>query len=220
MSAPRVGLALGSGGGARGWCHIGVLRALDELGVRPSMVAGCSMGSLVGVAWAADRLDALEDWVRSLTPPGRFLGLIDIRPLSGGLVEAGEIEVLLRDLGIPDRIEDLPCPFAAVATDMETGREVWLRDGPTYASVRASVGIPGVMSRCNWTDAGCWMVVGEPGARFDRPRDGGGRGHHCRQSQRQAARAHLAGARAGANGGGLGGLEAAARMARGGVGGA
>jgi len=156
MSVPRIGLALGSGG-ARGWCHIGVLRALEELGVRPDLVAGCSMGALVGVAWAADRLDALEDWVRALSP-GKFLGLVDIRPLSGGLVEAGEIEVLLRDLDIPDRIEDLPRPFAAVAADMETGREVWLRDGPTYKAVRASIGIPGVMSPVQLD--GRWLLDG------------------------------------------------------------
>ena len=156
MSAPVLGLALGSGG-ARGWCHIGVLRALDELGVRPDLVAGCSMGALVGVAWAADRLDALEDWVRALTP-SKYLGLVDIRPLSGGLVEAGEITSLLSDLDIPDRIEDLPRPFAAVATDMETGREVWLREGPTHASVRASVGIPGVMSPVQLD--GRWLLDG------------------------------------------------------------
>ncbi len=156
MSSARIGLALGAGG-ARGWGHIGVLRALDELGVTPDLVAGCSMGALVGAAWAADRLDALEDWVRALTP-GKYLGLMDIRPLSGGLVEASEIAALLEELGVPDRIEDLPRPFAAVATDMETGREIWLREGPTHASVRASVGIPGVMSPVRL--GGRWLLDG------------------------------------------------------------
>lgn len=141
---PVIGLALGAGG-ARGWCHIGVLRALDELGVKPDLVAGTSMGSLVGVAWAAGRLAALEDWVRALTP-ARFVRLMDVNLRSGGLVEARQIETMLAEIGVPDRIEALEKPFGAVATDMASGREIWLRDGETYPAVRASAGIPGVMS--------------------------------------------------------------------------
>ncbi|HHL21864.1 MAG TPA: patatin [Aliiroseovarius sp.] len=141
---PRIGLALGAGG-ARGWCHIGALRALAELGVTPDLVAGTSMGALVGAAWAANRLEALEEWVLALTP-ARFMRLMDVSLRSGGLVEATGIETLLADLGIPARIEDLPHPFTAIATDMETGREVWLTRGPTHPAVRASAGIPGVMS--------------------------------------------------------------------------
>lgn len=141
---PLIGLALGSGG-ARGWCHIGVLRALAELGIEPDMVAGCSMGALVGAAWADGKIDGLEDWVRALTM-SRFARLLDVSLGAGGLVEARGIETLLRDLGVAEQIEDLRKGFAAVATDMETGREIWLRDGPTYPAVRASVGIPGVFS--------------------------------------------------------------------------
>jgi len=156
MSGEKVGLALGSGG-ARGWCHIGVMRALDDLGVKPALVAGCSMGALVGVAWAADRLDALEAWVLSLTP-GKYVGLMDVRLGSGGLIEAREIEVMLRDIGVADRIEQLPRPFGAVATDMETGREVWLKQGATYPAVRGSVGIPGVFSPIRYQ--GKWLLDG------------------------------------------------------------
>ncbi len=152
----RIGLALGSGG-ARGWCHIGVLRALAELGIRPDVVAGTSMGALVGAAWAAGRLDALEAWVRALTR-ARFMRLMDVDLRSGGLVEARGIETLLADLGIPDRIENLAHPFAAVATDMETGREVWFDKGPTYPAVRASAGIPGVMSPKRFD--GRWLLDG------------------------------------------------------------
>ncbi|WP_212524598.1 patatin-like phospholipase family protein [Actibacterium sp. MT2.3-13A] len=139
-----VGLALGSGG-ARGWCHIGVLRALEEIGVRPDVIAGCSMGALVGAAYAGGKLDALEKWVRSLTP-ARVVGLIDIRPGSGGIVAGSEIVAMLKKFGLPERIEDLDIPFAAVATDMETGREVWLREGKLADAVRASVALPGVIS--------------------------------------------------------------------------
>ncbi|TYB81617.1 patatin-like phospholipase family protein [Maritimibacter fusiformis] len=153
---PTIGLALGSGG-ARGWCHIGVIRGLEEIGVRPDVVAGTSMGALVGAAYAGGRLDALEDWVKNLTPPG-FLKLMDVSLRSGGLVEARQIEVMLKDIGLPDQIEELKRPFTAVATDMQTGREIWLDRGPTYPAVRGSVGIPGVMSPLKYE--GRWLLDG------------------------------------------------------------
>ncbi|SMH56091.1 patatin-like phospholipase family protein [Maritimibacter sp. HL-12] len=153
---PKIGLALGSGG-ARGWCHIGVLKALDEIGITPDVVAGTSMGAIVGAAWAGRRLEALEDWVRALTP-GRFVSMMDLRLRSGGLVEAREIETVLKELGVPDRIEDMAHPFAAIATDMETGREIWIDHGPTYKAVRASAGIPGVMCPINIDDR--WLLDG------------------------------------------------------------
>lgn len=143
MSGRGLGLALGSGG-ARGWCHIGVLRDLERQGIQPAMVAGCSMGALVGAAWAAGRLDALEDWARGLTST-RFMGMIDVRLDRGGLIRGAAIMDLLSDLGLPERIEDLDHPFAAVATDMETGREVWLRDGSLADAVRASISLPALL---------------------------------------------------------------------------
>ncbi len=115
------------------------------------------MGSLVGVAWAGGRLDQLEAWVRALTP-ARFVTLMDVRLGSGGLVEARKIEELLADLGIESRIENLPKPFAAVATDMESGDEIRLHDGPTYPAIRASVGIPGLMSPKRHRDM--WLLDG------------------------------------------------------------
>ncbi len=153
---PPIGLALGSGG-ARGWCHIGVLRGLEAAGLGPARVAGASMGALVGAAWAAGRLDALADWALGLTP-ARFIALLDPRPASGGLVAGREILKVLTEIGLPERIEDLPVPFAAVATDMATGREVWLRRGPLAAAVRASVAIPGVLSPVRLD--GRWMLDG------------------------------------------------------------
>lgn len=144
MRKPRIGLALGSGG-ARGWCHIGAIRALAEIGVEPDVVAGTSMGAVVGAAWAGGQLDALEDWVRALTP-SRYVSLMDLRLGQGGLVEARKIGAMLEEIGVAGRIEDLPRPFAAVATDMETGREVWFTRGATFPAVRASAGIPGVMN--------------------------------------------------------------------------
>ncbi len=141
---PKIGLALGSGG-ARGWCHIGVLRGLQALGVEIDVVAGTSMGALVGAAFAGGRLDALETWARGLTQ-GKLVALMDPTLRPGGLVEARRLETMLAEIGLADRIEAFDLPFTAIATDMETGREVWMSDGPSYRAVRASAGIPGVMS--------------------------------------------------------------------------
>ncbi len=152
----KIGLALGSGG-ARGWCHIGVLNALEEIGVVPDMVAGTSMGALVGAAWAGGKLEELETWVRGLTRT-QFVRLLDVGFRSGGLVQARKIEALLRGIGLPPRIEELERPFTAIATDMETGREIWFSKGATYHAVRASAGIPGVMSPIHYQ--GHWLLDG------------------------------------------------------------
>ncbi|AJE46334.1 patatin-like phospholipase family protein [Celeribacter indicus] len=141
-----IGLALGSGG-ARGLCHIGVLRELEEMGIVPGLVAGCSMGALVGAAWAAGRLDQLEAWMRAVSRRSfSRLALLDLGFSGGGLIQGREILALLEEIGLPERIEDLPVPFAAVATDLETGREVWLREGSLALAVRASVSMPGVIA--------------------------------------------------------------------------
>lgn len=153
---PRIGLALGSGG-ARGWCHIGVLRGLAALGVEIDVVAGTSMGALVGAAFAGGRLDALEAWARGLTQ-ARLVTLLDPSLRRGGLVEARRIEGMLGEIGLAERIEDLALPFGAIATDMETGREVWFTEGPTYRAVRASAGIPGVMSPVRHDER--WLLDG------------------------------------------------------------
>jgi NTE family protein len=156
MTARRIGLALGSGG-ARGWCHIGVIRALSGLGLTADVVAGSSMGALVGAAAAAGRLDALEDWARAQTARS-FLRLLDIRLTGGGLVGGSEIVTVIRDLGLPARIEDLPVPFVAVAADLRTGQEVWLREGDLADAVRASVALPGVIAP--YRVEGRWLIDG------------------------------------------------------------
>ena len=151
-----LGLALGAGG-ARGWCHVGVLRVMQAEGLEPDVIAGSSMGALVAAAWAAGKLDALEDWGRALTPLS-VLGKLDPRMRQGGLLAGQAIGELLEEIGLPDRIEDLDKPFIAVATDMETGREMWLREGPLLDAVRASVAIPGVLSAHKV--GACWMLDG------------------------------------------------------------
>ncbi|AUC51772.1 patatin [Sagittula sp. P11] len=151
-----LGLALGAGG-ARGWCHIGVLRALEDMGVEPQVVAGCSMGAVVGAAWAGGKLDALEDWARGLTQ-GKFLKFLDFRLDRGGVIEGKAVTRLMEELELPENIEDLPRPFLAVATDMSTGREIWLRKGNLAQAVRASASIPGVFSPTEVD--GRWLLDG------------------------------------------------------------
>lgn len=139
----RIGLALGSGA-ARGWAHIGVLRVLQEAGIEPDVVCGTSIGALVGAAYAAGELDRLEPWVRKLDWR-QVVGLLDVR-MAGGLLEGGKLVAFFRERFVDGGIEALGKPFGCVATDLATGREVWLRSGPVIDAVRASIAIPGVFT--------------------------------------------------------------------------
>jgi len=140
----RIGLALGSGG-ARGWCHIGVLRALEEAGLRPDVVAGTSMGALVGAAYCSASLDNLEDFARSITPLS-MARMVDLDLRSGGLVAGTAVMRALENLGLRSDFADLDRPFIAVATDLYRGRELWLREGALLPAVRASIAIPGILT--------------------------------------------------------------------------
>lgn len=154
--APVIGIALGSGA-ARGWSHIGVLQALAEHGIEPQIVAGTSIGALVGAAYVSGHLGALEEWATNLRRRG-FFRLIDIRMPGRGLVQGGRLMEQLSRY-IPDvEIADLPKPFGAVATDLATGREVWLRDGHLLHAVRASIAVPGLFTPLLQGDR--WLVDG------------------------------------------------------------
>src|SRR3712207_5104127 len=112
---PRIGLALGAGV-ARGWAHVGVIRELSRMGIKPDVVAGCSVGALVGGVHLAGKLDELEDWVRGLTRR-KLVGYLDLRlRRSGGLI-GGErlVAEMRRHLG-DACIEALGAPYAAIAT--------------------------------------------------------------------------------------------------------
>ena len=156
MANPRIGLALGSGA-ARGWSHIGVIEALAEAGIEPDIVCGCSIGSLVGAAYVAGELPALKDFAQSLTWPA-IARMLDVRLSGGGLIAGQEIVAFLRRLKISAPIAGYSKPFAAVATDLETGREVWLREGPIDEAIRASISIPGILSPTRHADR--WLVDG------------------------------------------------------------
>ncbi len=140
---PRVGLALGSGS-ARGWAHVGVIRALERAGIRPDLVCGTSIGALVGAAYVAGELERFEQWLLGLRI-GDVLALMDVR-LNGGMIKGARLMEFFRRNFIDRPIEDLPLPFGAVATDLNTGAEVWLRQGSTMAAVRASIALPGLFT--------------------------------------------------------------------------
>jgi NTE family protein len=156
MANPRIGLALGSGS-ARGWSHIGVIEALAETGIEPDIVCGCSIGALVGAAFVAGELPALKDFAQSLTWR-EIARMLDVRLSGGGLIAGQEIVALLRKMKISAPIASYSKPFAAVATDLQTGREIWLREGPIEEAVRASISLPGILSPARHADR--WLVDG------------------------------------------------------------
>ncbi len=151
----RVGLALGSGA-ARGWAHIGVIRALNEAGVQVDVVAGSSIGAVVGAAHAAGRTTRLEEWVRALDWQ-QMAGYFDFA-FRGGLIKARRVFDGLEEAFGDQTIESLPTPYAAVATDLSTGHEVWLREGSVYDALRASVALPGLLTPAKLGDR--WLVDG------------------------------------------------------------
>lgn len=144
MTRRSIGVALG-GGAARGWAHIGVLAALEEAGFAPAFVAGTSMGALVGGAWAAGRLAELKDWARQVDRR-RIAGMIDVNLRTGGLMDGQRIHGLLCGLGLEHEIGGLPIGYAAVATDLADGKEIWLRHGSLVNAIRASIALPGIIS--------------------------------------------------------------------------
>ena len=139
----RLGLALGSGS-ARGWAHIGVIRALEERGIKPDMVCGSSIGALVGAAYAAGELERLEKWATGLA----WTTVVRLMDLTwrGGLIRGTRIFTLFRTIFQDREIDDLPMPYGAIATELHSGREMWLRHGKVLDAVRASCAMPGLFT--------------------------------------------------------------------------
>ena len=139
---PKVGLAL-SAGAARGWSQIGVFRELIENGFEPDVVAGTSIGAVVGGCYCAGRLDQIEAFALSLNKR-RVFGLMDFTLSGMGLLAGGRLRSRLdAELGAL-RVEELPIRFATVATEVHTGHEVWLPTGPLVPAIRASYALPGL----------------------------------------------------------------------------
>jgi NTE family protein len=152
----RIGLALG-GGAARGWSHIGVLRVLEEAGIVPDVIAGCSIGAVVGGCYAAGKLDELETFALSLTKR-RVMGLLDFHFSGAGLIAGGRLQRLL-DQDLTDRrVEALPVKFCTIATELVSGHEIWLTRGPLVQAMRASYALPGVFDPV--LIGGRWLMDG------------------------------------------------------------
>lgn len=156
MAKVKVGVALGSGA-ARGWAHIGVLRALQEIGVEPDVVCGTSIGACVGAALLTGQLDELQGWAQGMGLLG-VLGIIDVTFRKGGLVAAERAFERFRNEQTDVAIETLPKPFACVACELGTGREIWLRDGALLEAIRASAAMPGLFPAVRWD--GSWLTDG------------------------------------------------------------
>ncbi len=155
INGKTIGVALGSGS-ARGWAHIGVLKELRALGIEPDVIVGCSVGSLVGAVAGLGHLDEFEEWVIALNWR-EVWGLLDVS-FAGGLVRGDKLLGFFKEAGIDRNIEDMPCTFGAVATELGTGQELWLRSGKIVDAVRASCTFPGLFRPVN--SNGCWLVDG------------------------------------------------------------
>ena len=153
---PLIGLVLGSGA-ARGFAHIGVIHALTARGITPDIIVGTSMGALVGGCFATNQLDTLETWARSLTMR-RIIGYLDVRFGGSGLISGARLADRLHELIGPTSIEDLPVRFAAIATEVGTGHEIWLTRGSLSLALRASYALPGVFPPVHL--GGRWLVDG------------------------------------------------------------
>jgi NTE family protein len=153
---PKIGLALGSGS-ARGWAHIGILEALAEQGITPDIVCGCSIGAFVGSAFVAGKLEELKKWTLSLSW-ARVMKLLDPSVAHGGVIKGDLIAEYLRTLLDEKEIAEYGIPFAAIATDLLTGREIWLQQGPMYQAVRASISLPGIFTPYKLGNK--WLVDG------------------------------------------------------------
>lgn len=139
-----IGLALGSGI-ARGWAHIGVLRALEQAGIQPDIICGTSIGAVVGGGYVAGKLKEVEEWARAMTQR-RMFRFLDIGLGSGGLLRGKRLAAELgNELGSLE-IQQLDRRFIAVTTELATGHEIWLRQGNLVEALRASYALPGIFS--------------------------------------------------------------------------
>jgi NTE family protein len=155
-NAPSIGIALG-GGVARGFAHIGILKTLLAHGLRPDVITGTSIGALIGGCCAVGRLEAAEEWALSLTRR-RVFGYLDVSLKGSGLINGDRLARHLESVIGRATIESLDVRFAAVATELATGHEVWLTRGRLVEALRASYALPGVFSPVRI--GGRWLVDG------------------------------------------------------------
>lgn len=143
MRKPRIGLALGSGS-ARGWAHIGAIRALEERGVKPDLVCGTSIGALVGGVYASGQLEGLERWASGLAW-SQVVRLMDLT-WKGGLIRGQRLFNLFRNTFEDREFGELDIRFGCVATELASGREIWIQRGKLLDGIRASIAMPGLFT--------------------------------------------------------------------------
>lgn len=157
QTPPIIGIALGSGS-AKGWAHIGVINALEHMGIRPSIVVGTSIGALVGAAYAADRIDKLSAWVNEISWTDTF-SYLDLTVLRGGLIQGDRVlDEIEREIFGDILIEELSKPFATVATHIDNGNEIWFKKGSVRQAVRASIALPGLFTPVKIEER--WLIDG------------------------------------------------------------
>lgn len=154
----KIGLALGSGS-ARGWSHIGVIEALAELDIHPEIVCGTSIGSIVGAAYATGNIARLKRRVSGLTKLNTA-SYFNFSMSSNGFVNKEKLRAFFADCVTPPGmlIEDLPVRYAAVATEVNTGREYWLKKGPLEEAIWSSISLPGLFPPVFYHDR--WLFDG------------------------------------------------------------
>ncbi len=156
MSRILLALALG-GGAARGWAHMGVIRVLCAAGLKPDLIVGTSIGAIVGAHYVTGSLGALEAFARSLTRR-KFAGYLDFSMTGSGLITGQRLFDRFNEHLNDSKIEILDTRFVAIATELGTGHEIWLRRGSIVDAVRASSAIPGIVRPVNVS--GRWLVDG------------------------------------------------------------
>ena len=154
----KIGLALGSGS-SRGWAHIGVIKALSEIGIQPDIVCGSSIGALVGASYISNNLHKLQEWTCSLTRL-QLARFFEINASLNGFVDKERFQEFLNEYVVNEEalIEEQSKQFAAVATELTTGREIWLSDGLVHDAVWASISLPGLFPPIS--NKGKWLVDG------------------------------------------------------------
>lgn len=144
LKGKRIGLALGSGG-ARGYAHIGVIEELERQGAKIVSIAGASMGAAVGGIYSAGKLEDFKDWSTKLTRM-ETMRLMDFTFSGQGVIKGEKIMNTLRDLLGEQHIEDFSIDYTAVSTDFKTNTEVWMNKGKLFEVIRASSGVPTLMT--------------------------------------------------------------------------
>lgn len=140
MNKRTVSLVLGSGG-ARGLAHIGIIHWLEENNFRIKSISGCSIGALIGGVYAAGKLDDFEQWVRAIRKID-IVTLLDLSWRKNGLIKGDKIIDTLIDLVGDQLIEELPIPFTAIAADVNSEKEIWIKSGKLFDAIRASISLP------------------------------------------------------------------------------